>query len=81
MLTLGTNFVNFIGRYAWVGEGEDGFEAVAVTEWDEPQAVIGSNLHHLAYPENYERHLANDLELREAYTIPAPTSRAARRTS
>jgi len=67
VLTLGTNFVNFMGRYVWVGEAEEGLEGVAVTEWDEPQAVIGSNLHRLAYPANYERHLGNGRELREAY--------------
>ena len=67
VLTLGTNFVNHMGRYVWIGEGEHGIEAAAVTEWDEPQAVIGSNLHHLAYPANYQRHLDHDLELREAY--------------
>ncbi|MGH7789693.1 MAG: multiheme c-type cytochrome [Candidatus Binatia bacterium] len=67
VLTLGTNFVNFIGRYAWVGEGSDGIEAVAVTEWDEPQAVIGSNLHKLAYPANFARHLDAGTALREAY--------------
>jgi hypothetical protein len=67
LLTLGTNFVNFMGRYVWVGEGEEGVEGVAVTEWDEPQAVIGSNLHRLAYPANYQRHLDNGRELREAY--------------
>jgi hypothetical protein len=48
---LGTNFVNFVGYRAFVACGEDGFEAVRVTEWDEPQAVLGSNLHRLAYPE------------------------------
>jgi hypothetical protein len=67
VLTLGTNFVNFIGRFAWVGAGEGGIEAVGVTEWDEPQAVIGSNLHRLAYPRAYERHLASALELDEAH--------------
>ncbi len=67
VLTLGTNFVNFIGRYAWVGEGEDGLEGVAVSEWDEPQAVLGSNLHRLAYPANYAAHLGRDRALREAY--------------
>lgn len=67
VLTLGTNFVNFMGRFVWVGLGEDGIEAVAVSEWDEPQAVIGSNLHRLAYPERYAEHLANDRELTEAY--------------
>jgi len=39
-----------------VGEGSSGFEAVPVTEWDEPQAVIGSYLHKLAYPDDYAAH-------------------------
>ena len=46
----GTNFVNFVGLNAWIGL-EGGFEAVRVTEWDEPQAVIGSYLHRYAYPD------------------------------
>ena len=66
VLLQGTNFVNFLGRYAYVGEGRHGFEAVAVTEHDEPQAVIGSYLHKLAYPENYARH-EKTKELTEAY--------------
>jgi hypothetical protein len=66
LLLQGTNFVNFIGRYAYVGEGKHGFEAVAVTEHDEPQAVIGSYLHKLAYPERYARH-QKKRELTEAY--------------
>lgn len=67
LLTLGTNFVNFMGRFAWVAEGKEGFEAVGVTEWEEPQAVIGSSLHKLAYPDNYRRHQERGLELEEAY--------------
>ncbi|MBI3770237.1 MAG: hypothetical protein HY271_17325 [Deltaproteobacteria bacterium] len=70
VLMLGTGAVNFVGRYAWVGEGEHGVEAVAVTEWDEPQAVIGSNLQRLAYPANYQRHLDSQMELREAHHHP-----------
>lgn len=72
LLTLGTNFVNFIGRFAWVAEGGAGLEAVAVTEWDEPQAVFGSFLHKLAYPDNYKKHQARALKLTEAYhhTLP-----------
>jgi hypothetical protein len=56
LLLLGTNFVNFVGFNAWVG-GDGGVEAVNVTEWDEPQAVIGSFLHKYAYPANYAAHL------------------------
>ena len=66
LLLQGTNFVNFMGRYVYVGEGSRGFEAVAVTEHDEPQAVIGSYLHKLAYPENYARHQKTK-ELSEGY--------------
>jgi hypothetical protein len=50
LLMQGSNYVNFIGRFCWVAAGEHGFEAVQVTERDEPQAVIGSSLHKLAYP-------------------------------
>jgi hypothetical protein len=67
VLTLGTNFVNFMGRFAWVAQEKKGFEAIGVTEWDEPQAVIGSSLHKLAYPDHYQRHQARELELEEAY--------------
>jgi hypothetical protein len=67
LLLQGTNFVNFIGRYAYVGEGRHGLQAVAVTEHDEPQAVIGSYLHKLAYPETYARHLRTR-ELTEAHS-------------
>ncbi len=56
-LTLqGTNFVNFVGMHAWVGL-QRGFEAVRVTEWDEPQAVLGSYLHRFAYPDYYRMHV------------------------
>ena len=47
----GTNYLNFIGRYCWVAAGEHGLAAVEVTERDEPQAVIGSTLHSLAFPD------------------------------
>jgi hypothetical protein len=65
-LTLvGTNFVNFVGMNAWTGL-EGGFEAVRVTEWDEPQAVIGSYLHKNAYPDWYKLHVEkNGRELKE----------------
>jgi hypothetical protein len=67
VLMHGTGLVNFIGRYAYVGEEHHGFEAVAVTEREEPQAVIGSKLHELAYPEEYKAHAAGGRLLGEAY--------------
>ena len=48
--------------------GQHGFEAVAVTECDEPQAVIGSYLHKLAYPDELRARIRSDgSELTEAY--------------
>jgi len=58
LLLFGTNFVNFVGFNAWAGL-EDAVLATQVTEWDEPQAVIGSYLHRYAYPDNYRAHQEN----------------------
>lgn len=54
-LGQGTQFINFLGLNAWVGE-ERAVTAVQVTEWDEPQAVIGSYLQRYAYPDWYRDH-------------------------
>ncbi|WP_306253416.1 hypothetical protein [Parvularcula sp. IMCC14364] len=63
LLLLGTNFVNFVGLHTWVGTA-DAYEAIRVTEWDEPQAVFGSYLHRYAYPDYFEKHVEqNDREL------------------
>ena len=65
-LLHGTNFVNFVGYNAWVGR-DNGIEAVRVTEWDEPQAVIGSFLHRYAYPDWYNEHQERGRALYESY--------------
>src|SRR5581483_4335513 len=65
LMLFGTNFMNFIGYNAWVGEAGE-VSAVNVTEWDEPQAVIGSYLHRYAYPERYAAHEARDRKLEHA---------------
>jgi hypothetical protein len=67
LLGFGNGTVNFFGRYAYVGCGRDGFNAVVWTEADEPQAVIGSHLHQIAYPANYAKHTANASRLTGAY--------------
>ena len=56
LLLLGTNYVNFVGLHAWTGL-EGGFQATRVTEWEEPQAVIGSYLHRYAYPDYWSMHV------------------------
>ena len=66
-LLQGTNYVNFFGMFAWVGEGDSGLEAVKITEWPEPQAVIGSNLHRMAFPDEYRAHEQNGRRLTEAH--------------
>ncbi|MEQ9617353.1 MAG: hypothetical protein RLN60_04885 [Phycisphaerales bacterium] len=67
LLTQGTNFVNFFGRYVYVALGSEGLEGVVVTERDEPQAVHGSHLHELAFPERAANFEAGHRELTEAY--------------
>ena len=66
LLLHGTGFVNFIGFHAYLGE-EHHVEAVQVTEWDEPQAVIGSYLHKYAYPDWYAAHQKRKRELSVAH--------------
>ena len=63
----GTNFVNFIGRYCWVAEGDEGMEAVTVTERDEPQAVIGSHLHEMAYPDEFKKFVKGGRVLHDSF--------------
>ena len=70
LLLQGTQFINFIGFNAWVG-GSDDVSAVQVTEWDEPQAVIGSYLHRYAYPDWFEDHQNNKQELQTSHSHDA----------
>ncbi|HET9482803.1 MAG TPA: hypothetical protein VFO79_02500 [Xanthomonadales bacterium] len=67
LLLQGTKFVDFVGFNAYVG-GEGEVTAAVVTEWDEPQAVIGSYLQRWAYPANHAKHEANGRVLREGYS-------------
>lgn len=63
----GTNYVNFFGMYAYVGAGTRGLDAVKITEWPEPQAMIGSNLHRIAFPEEYKAHTRHKGRLSEGH--------------
>ncbi|MBM3516268.1 MAG: hypothetical protein FJX59_21505, partial [Alphaproteobacteria bacterium] len=73
-LLHGTNFVNFVGYNAWVG-ADGGVEAVNVTEWDEPQSVIGSYLHRYAYPDWFGDHQKRGRELKESHGHSGGTAR------
>jgi hypothetical protein len=68
-LTLqGANAANFVGRLAYVAEEGGGFEAIAVTERAEPQAVFGSDLHKMAFPEDYDKFVKGGRKLGESYS-------------
>lgn len=66
VLMHGTHYYDFLGYHAYLGT-EDGISAVQVTEWDEPQAVIGSYLQKYAYPDFYQQHQDRQQELTTAY--------------
>ena len=66
LLLQGTNYVNFVGFNAWVG-AQRHVQAVQVTEWDEPQAVIGSYLQRFAYPDWHQSHLKAQSRLSTAH--------------
>ncbi len=67
LLLQGTNFLNFMGRYVYVATGSKGFEAVVTAEHDEPEAVIGSDLQRMAYPDDFRKHEERKRELTTAY--------------
>ncbi len=67
VLLQGTNFMNFMGRYIYVATGRKGFEAVAVAEHDEPEAIYGSDLQRIAYPDDYKKFVAHHRELSTTY--------------
>jgi hypothetical protein len=64
-LGYGTQFINFLGFHAYVGT-QDNVTAVQVTEWEEPQAVIGSYLHRYAYPQWFQDHQKRKRRLENA---------------
>jgi hypothetical protein len=66
LLLQGTNFMNFMGRYVYVATGKKGFEAIAVAEHDEPEAIFGSDLQRIAYPDNYKTFVEHHRELQAA---------------
>src|SRR6266851_4010334 len=70
LLLQGTNLMNFMGRYIYVATGKSGFEAIVVAEHDEPEAIYGSDLHRIAYPDNFKRFVEHNRELSAAAKHP-----------
>jgi hypothetical protein len=67
VMMFGTGFVNYMGRFAYVATGGKGLEAITIAEREEPAAVIGSDLHKLAYPSRYAEHEKRQGELEQSY--------------
>ena len=67
LLLQGTNFMNFMGRYIYVATGRKGLEAIPVAEHDEPEAIYGSDLQRIAYPDNYKKFLNHRREISRSY--------------
>jgi hypothetical protein len=55
--------MHFLGRYVSVATGNRGFEAIAVAEHDEPEAIYGSDLHRVAYPDDFRKFVAYNRQL------------------
>jgi hypothetical protein len=70
LMMHGTGFMNFMGKYTWVAAGEEGLFGVVVTTTTEPQAVLGSDLHYYAYPDDYKKHAACGGLLKQAHEHP-----------
>jgi LVIVD repeat len=70
LLSHGTKFFDFFGYNAWVG-GAGEISAIRVTEWEEPQAVVGSYLHKYAYPDWFQQHQDRNKKLAEGYNHSA----------
>ncbi|PYS95297.1 MAG: hypothetical protein DMF65_14320, partial [Acidobacteria bacterium] len=67
VLMQGSNQVNFMGRFIYIAEGREGLSATLVAEQTEPQAVMGSHLQQIAYPDWYAKHEARGGRLQENY--------------
>ena len=70
LLMQGTGYVNFMGRYCWVAAKDHGLWGVIVTEQEEPQTVIGSSLHKLAFPDHFHKHVEHGYHLKHAHEHP-----------
>src|SRR5690242_21577976 len=66
LLLQGTNFRNFMGHYVYVATGNKASEALAVAEHDEPEAIYGSDLQRVAYPDNFKKFVGSGRTLHTA---------------
>lgn len=70
LLMHGTQYLNHMTRVGWIAAGEEGLFGVTLTEQTEPQAVFGSDLHKVAYPDNYKKLCEDKFILKNAHEHP-----------
>jgi hypothetical protein len=75
VLGFGNNAATFMGDYVYVAEGDAGVRAIRVAEGYEPKPVIGSWLHSVAYPKDYERFVGGGRRLTESHRAPSRSAR------
>ncbi len=76
ILGFGTNAANFMGDYIYLAEGSGGVRAVRVAEGYEPKPVIGSWLHSVAYPKDYEKFVKGGRRLSESHRAGSSAARS-----
>ena len=76
VLGFGANAANFMGDYVYVAEGPKGVRAVRVVEGYEPRPVIGSWLHSVTHPRDYEKFVAGRRRLSESYRAGSTSARS-----
>ncbi|HXY14202.1 MAG TPA: hypothetical protein VEI26_06865 [Terriglobales bacterium] len=64
---LGGGFMNFMGRYIYVANGNKGYTAVAVAKHDEPPTLYGSDFQKVVYPDEYAQFQKKNNQLSEGY--------------
>lgn len=67
LLVQGTNFLNFMGKYIYVANGDHGFSAVPVAASTEPPVILGSDFQKLAYPNDYAKFVAGGRVLKDTH--------------
>jgi hypothetical protein len=70
LLMHGTQYLNHMTRIGWIATGQEGLFGVTLTEQTEPQAVFGSDLHKVAYPDNFKKLCDDKFILKNAHEHP-----------
>ncbi len=76
VLGFGNNAANFTGDYVYVAAGNGGVRGVRVAEGYEPRPIIGSWLHSVAYPKDFQKFVAGGRRLSESHRAGSSSARS-----